>query len=80
MAAPKDLITPGIGFSPGGIAYIITRGLDIGEAQAPTSAKRFINGHRVYGRALPGSRHVTTRRRGKNRRRRERTQIMREAA
>lgn len=30
--AIKDLISPGIGFSPGSVEYIVTRGMDSGEA------------------------------------------------
>ena len=42
--AIKDIIAPGIGFSPGSVEYIVTRGFDIGaiagiEPDRPTRAK-----------------------------------------
>ena len=35
--AIKDLITPGIGFAPGSVSFIITRGLGGGAESPPTS-------------------------------------------
>jgi hypothetical protein len=40
----KNIIAPGIGFNPGGVNFIVTRGFDIGEVVAPPPSTEFRGG------------------------------------